>query len=128
MMYNTLKRLYYKLPLKKEFFSVVRKFYSPTTRISGYLKFRGVFQLEVEDRKLSLYNNNSTLASIIFWKGLAGYEEVSLTQWLHLSKQAHTIFDIGANFGLFGLLSKTINPLAKVYFFEPLKRNCDLVC
>jgi FkbM family methyltransferase len=125
--YHILKKAYFLLPFKRNLFSFLRKVYKPSLRLSGYLKFRGFFHITVDSKQLAIYNNNSTLASFIFWKGIEGYERCSLNTWIELSKKVDVIFDIGANFGLYGLLSKSVNPHSTVYFFEPLRRNCDLI-
>lgn len=127
MLYNLLKRIYFFIPLKKYPFSLLKKIYTPSDKIAGYLKFNGLFDVNVGALNLRIYNNNSTLASLIFWKGMESYEQNSLKTWMMLSRDAMVIMDIGANFGLFGLLSKTVNPKSSVYFFEPLERNCNLI-
>lgn len=70
----------------------------------------------------------------LFWNGIyGGWEKYSLQLWSELCKGAGTIFDIGANTGVYALLAKTINPNANVYAFEPVDRvfekltyNCQL--
>ena len=74
-----------------------------------------------------LFNNNSTLASLFFWMGLGGYEPTSLKIWLQLAKVSANIYDVGANFGVFGLIAKAEKPSAKIHFFEPLIRNVRLI-
>ena len=59
----------------------------------------------------------------IFWRGLlGGWEKVSIGLWLKLCKNSNVIIDIGANTGVYALTAKTINPKAKVFAFEPVKR------
>ena len=62
----------------------------------------------------------------IFWKGIFNsYEKNSLIIWAKLSETSNSIFDIGANTGIYSLLSKSINPNSKVYAFEPINRIFD---
>ncbi len=48
-----------------------------------------------------------------------GYELPSTHYWLKCAAQAATIFDIGANVGLYSLLAAIENPRATVHAFEP---------
>jgi FkbM family methyltransferase len=123
MLYQLLRKLYFVLPFKKQVFDVIKMFYTPSTRISGYLKFNGAFTVKVNEAQIRFHNDNSTIASLIYWKGLNGYESATLKVWAALSKNSKIILDVGANFGLFGILSKGLNPEATLYFFEPLNRN-----
>ena len=47
------------------------------------------------------------------------YEEESCDRWVPIAKQAHTIFDVGANVGLYSLLAGAANPQAAIHAFEP---------
>ena len=67
---------------------------------------------------------------LYFW---GGYEEGICAYWLRLAREFRTIFDIGANVGLYSLLAGWANPQSKVYAFEPavevsaiLQRNIEL--
>lgn len=74
------------------------------------------------------------LENEVFWNGLQnGWEKVSVNLWIELSKRSEVIFDIGANTGIFSLISKSVNPSSIIYAFEPipkafdhLKENIDL--
>lgn len=127
-MYQTLKYIYYLIPFKLRLFLFVRKIYSAPTKIAGYLKFKGVFSLPLTEKKnLNIYNDHSTLPTLLFWKGLKGYEEQSISVWKELCKSSNSILDIGANFGLYGLIAQKINNESDVIYFEPLKRNVDRI-
>jgi FkbM family methyltransferase len=39
--------------------------------------------------------------------------------WAELAKKSETIFDIGANTGIYSIMAKTYNPSANVFAFEP---------
>lgn len=58
----------------------------------------------------------------LFWYGLDNaWEKASFKLWKELSKNAKTILDIGANTGIYSLISGSINPSANIYAFEPIK-------
>jgi FkbM family methyltransferase len=123
-MYTLLKKIYFKIPFKVYFFRIIKKIYKPSINISGYLKFQGAFNLLINDGlTVKIYNDNLTVASLLFWQGMNGYEPQSLKIWNRLSEKSRCILDVGANIGIFGLISKRANPSAKVILFEPLERN-----
>ena len=47
------------------------------------------------------------------------WESMTRQIWIHLSKSSKIIFDIGANTGIYSILSKVYNPSTKVSAFEP---------
>ena len=127
-MYNIFKNIYFLIPGKKFIFLLIRPIISPNKKLAGYLKFRGTFQIKISKKhSVLLYNDNSTLLSRIFWLGLDGHEKCSMKAWKGLTKSGEVILDLGANFGLFGLIAKKINPQARVILFEPLSRNCNRI-
>lgn len=118
------KRIYYALPGKQYLFRIVRSVYDPPRRLAAYLKFEGVFTLDLPGgARMKLFNDNSTIPTMLFWKGLKGHEPCSVDVWCKLSRNASTVVDLGANFGLFGLLAKGIRPDGTVLLMEPLARN-----
>jgi len=67
-----------------------------------------------------------SLENDLFWTGIDGRREKrSMEVWMKLSQESKVILDIGANTGVFSLVSKAINPEAKVIAFEPVKRVFD---
>ncbi|MFI5148960.1 MAG: FkbM family methyltransferase [Bacteroidia bacterium] len=59
----------------------------------------------------------------IFWSGLTGgWEKESLRLWIKLCQNATVVFDIGANTGIYSLISKAVNRNAVVYALEPVQR------
>jgi FkbM family methyltransferase len=48
-----------------------------------------------------------------------GYEADYCGYWIKLARRSSTIFDIGANLGLYSLLAAAVNPLAHIHAFEP---------
>jgi FkbM family methyltransferase len=58
----------------------------------------------------------------LFWRGLAGWEKVSLEVWKRLCASAHVIMDVGANTGVYALLAHCVRPEATIIALEPVHR------
>ena len=133
-----LKKIYKLIPLKRQMFEALRSVYVPSKSIYRHLFFDGKFKVKVEKDSSFYINHYNTHGFIIedglFWLGLGvGREGYSLRLWTELSKQSEVVFDIGANTGMYSLLTKSVNPNAQVFGFEPVKRtydkfqaNCDI--
>lgn len=127
-MYELLKKIYFLIPFKKYLYALIKRVYKPSAEMSGYLKFNGVFNLDLGERRwMKIRNDNSTIPTKLFWNGLIAHEKETISIWQKLSKSSNCVFDLGANFGLFGLVSKTVNKNSSVHFFEPLSRNIDRI-
>jgi FkbM family methyltransferase len=97
----------------------------PYYRFAEKLNYRGVVDFVVDGKKMYLKSVNSPLEISIFWYGLYGkWEPKQLRLWTDNVKTADVILDIGANTGLYSIMS-LINPKAKIYAFEPVPRNID---
>jgi FkbM family methyltransferase len=115
------------VPLRSMFVgvkSVVKLFGLPNKRFYWYLRFRGDFTVPIDDsRRFRLKNHGSSVENSIFWAGLTGeWEAASVKIWIKLADEADVIFDVGANNGVYALISKAVNPKAKVFAFEPIER------
>src|SRR5262245_47047510 len=53
------------------------------------------------------------------------YEEENCDWWVRMAKQARTVFDVGANVGLYSLLAGAVNPQAAIHAFEPTTEVFD---
>jgi FkbM family methyltransferase len=60
--------------------------------------------------------------TLLYWKGVCGYESETVKIFLSLIRQVGTFVDIGANTGLYSLLGAVENPSCRVYCFEPVPR------
>lgn len=124
---ESLKWLYRYLPGKKLLAVCIRFFISPrgidkVLRFWGWFSF-GVVNKDGISKNIQMFNYCSDIESQIFWHGLVGgWEKNEIQEWMRYVKEATTIFDIGANTGIYALLAKTINPQAHVYAFEPVDR------
>lgn len=53
------------------------------------------------------------------------YEDENTDYWIERTRDARTIFDVGANVGLYSLLSAAVNPQADIHGFEPTPEIFD---
>jgi FkbM family methyltransferase len=118
------KSVYSVIPFKREIFSLLKKVYVPTRSIYQHLYFKGWFKVEIEKGKaFKVYHHGFEMENETFWQGITnGWESNSMKVWIELSRISTTIIDVGANTGIYSLVSKTINPSAEVYAFEPVRR------
>ena len=123
-MKKLLKVIYKGLPFKREFYSLLKTVWKPQHSIYQHLYFTGVFTVPInEKKKFKIKHHGYEVENEIFWAGLTnGWEKESIRLWLKLCENAETIFDIGANTGIYSLMAKAVNPNAKVYAFEPVSR------
>jgi FkbM family methyltransferase len=129
---QALKAVYRSLPLKKEVFSLLRPFHLPRA-LYQHLSFSGSFRVRFGEASFRMIHHGTQIENELYWRGVLGWEPVSMRVWIELSKRAEIIFDIGANTGLYSLVAKAANPHARVFGFEPLARihekfraNCAL--
>jgi len=91
--------------------------------IYKHLCFTGPFDLYFENKKIGkLQNTSSIIENQIFWRGLEkSHESVSIFIWLNLLRyfKPSRVLDIGANSGIYGILTKLICPNSEIHFFEP---------
>ncbi len=64
-------------------------------------------------------NLDEMLQRQFYYFGTYFLEEEILAGWSHEAASAHTVFDIGANAGIFSLAALAANPRARVHAFEP---------
>ncbi len=130
-----IKPLYDIIPFKNHMFQVLKSM-GYKGKLRKYLYFEGNFSFRLNGEKIKMYNPGylSDIENQIFWNGIEnGWEKNSIRVWNELSKRANVIVDIGANTGIFSLLSLKLNQNARVISFEPMafiaekfKRNLEL--
>ncbi len=106
----------------KPLFIIIRFLFNPPDKLIKKMRFKGKFKVINNDKKeFYLYNNAFYLENSIFWIGIDNFywEKMTRKIWVELSKKSETIFDVGANTGIFSVLSKIYNNHAKVVAFEP---------
>src|SRR5688572_16341465 len=112
--------VYLNLPGSKYLFILIKKFYSPAYRLRRYLRFTGVFNLMIDGISLRMMSYGNTIENELFWRGALGWEGRATKLWKILSEESRIIFDVGANTGLYSLISSLSHPAASVYAFEPV--------
>lgn len=121
-----IKLIYGILPFKKGLFLLCKLVCKLPRSVYKHLYFRGIFDVNIEGGKVKMHHFGYQLENEIFWSGIPGeWEKVSMSLWIDLCKISNSIMDIGANTGIYALIAKMINPSAKIYAFEPVKRVYD---
>ena len=78
----------------------------------------GKLKVTYEKHLFFLHTNQTCyVTKEIFYNGAENYEFTTLFE--HLIKQSNVFFDVGANIGYFTVLGEKINPLVKIFSFEP---------
>ena len=123
-MRKIIKIIYELIPLKKQIFVALKKVYTPNQSVYKHFNFTGIIDLKLnEEKSFKMKHYGFELENELFWNGVqGGWEKVSLGLWIKLCKKSNLVFDIGANTGIYSLISKTINKDAEVYAFEPVRR------
>jgi FkbM family methyltransferase len=62
------------------------------------------------------------IASMLYWRGLEGWEPATIRTFLRLISPGSTVIDVGANSGLFALLAARLHPTVRVHAVEPVRR------
>jgi len=120
-----LRKLYEALPFKLQVYNVLRKIIPLPQKAYAYFYFTGDFKTKLEDKSFKMHNYGYQyhVENELFWGGIEkGWEKESVTLWVKLSKIHNHVLDIGANTGLFSVITKTINPKANVVAFEPMPK------
>jgi FkbM family methyltransferase len=64
-------------------------------------------------------DGRDSIASALYWSGRDGFEPELLRLFFTLIENAGTVFDVGANTGLYGLIAALHDPARSVRAFEP---------
>ena len=112
------------LPFKKWIYQLLKSIFNDTSKFSQDLNFKGVFNVKWHSKKVSFYNYGGSIENSIFWNELDEYEKEANWAWNALAKSSNVIFDIGANTGVYSVMSKIVNPNARVFAFEPSRNTC----
>ena len=107
-----------------QLFTLVRNIFHPGEEIYKHLHFKGIFKVQVKRNASFLIRHYGyQVENDIFWKGLTGkWEKKSIELWTKLSEKASVVIDIGANTGVYSLISKSLNPHIRVIAVEPVER------
>ena len=119
-MKNILRTIYLNIPFKKYFFLFLKNNFKIEPRIYKHLWFRGFFLVNFSKKIFYIYSIPTIIENEIFWNGLGtSWEPLSIRIWSKIVKKKHYIFDIGANSGIYSLVSCAFNKKSLVYAFEP---------
>lgn len=123
-MKSILTKVYKIIPFKKTAFEFIKLFWIPPHSVYKHLHFTGIIKLKADkNASFSMKHHGMEIENDLFWKGLTGgWEKISMKYWIELSRNSKVVLDIGANTGVYSLVTKSINPSAKVYAFEPLRQ------
>jgi FkbM family methyltransferase len=121
-MKKKLKYIYNIIPLKRELFSFLKKWIKPSQSVYQHLHFKGNFEVSINpNESFHIFHHGGIEENEIFWNGLeGGWEKKSTALWIELARNSNSIFDIGANTGLYALIARTVNPKADIHTFEPI--------
>jgi FkbM family methyltransferase len=83
----------------------------------------GVVKLRFDDISFNMYSKgDDNIVQLLYYnKNYHEYKDLRL--FLQLAKNASVIFDIGANTGVYSILSGKANPVARLFSFEPYPVN-----
>lgn len=123
-MKKLIKNIYEKVPFKKQLFTLAKGFYTPNERLYKHLHFRGEFTVRADkSHSFQMRHYGYELENELFWRGLEnGWEHLSVSLWTKLARDASVIVDVGANTGIYSLITKSVNRSARVFAFEPVER------
>lgn len=123
MFRSATKFVIHHLPFKKQIFTFMRNHFSVSQKIYKHLYFKGEIEVRVDKQhSFKMMHHGYELENDLFWKGTEGWEKYSLGLWKDLSRTSKVILDIGANTGVYALMSAAVNPLATIIALEPIKR------
>lgn len=123
-MKDLLKYIYHLIPFKKQVFLFIKRVVNLPESIYKHLYFKSVITIKIDsEHQFKMYHHGTSEENELFWGGIDnGWEKTSLKLWRKLCVNTNIVLDIGANTGLYSLVTKALNPTAKVYTFEPLPK------
>lgn len=105
----------------------LRKYIALPFSMTQHLKYKGVVPFMVGTKELFMQSYNTPIEITVFWRGIfRGREGAELSLWSRLSQDADVALDIGANNGIYALVS-SVNPKLTTYAFEPVPKVYDML-
>jgi FkbM family methyltransferase len=105
----------------------LRKFIALPYSMAKFLDYQGVVPFTVNGKELFMRSYNTPIEVTVFWRGIFnGREGMELSVWSDLSKSASLAIDIGANNGIYALVSSAY-PNVKIHAFEPVPNVFDML-
>ena len=122
-MSRVIRALYRHMPFRQPVLTGLRSLWMPPQRWYRHLHFVGPFSVNIDTKHAFQINHYGyELENSLFWEGFDKGSEtfVSLGIWSKLVTDADIVLDIGANTGVYSLVTKALNPSAKVVAVEPI--------
>lgn len=115
------KGLYSKIPFKGIVFAKLRALVRFPLFIYQHLLFEEPFSVSIEGNSPFHLYNQTCIENDIFWNGLFhSWEQSTLFQWLTFCRVSNGyIIDVGANTGVYSLISASSNKVSTIFAFEP---------
>jgi FkbM family methyltransferase len=105
----------------------LRRFIELPYTMAKFLDYQGVVPFVVNGRELFMRSYNTPIEITVFWRGIfGGREGTELLVWSELSKVASVAVDIGANNGIYALVSSAY-PNVQIHAFEPVPNVFDML-
>lgn len=99
----------------------LRKYIALPYSMAKHLNYSGLVSFGVGDRVIHMQSYNTPIEITVFWRGVFnGREGGELLVWYHLSQWADVVLDIGANTGIYALLSAAERDTL-IHAFEPVR-------
>ena len=100
-------------------------------RISQHLYFNGVFKARLYGKKtVKLLHVGNQIENEIYWRGFEGcHEKKSMQVFASIVQNLDpkVVWDIGANSGTYGILTKALKSDCEVVFFEPIPKAVEII-
>ncbi len=127
ILYKSIMTAFNICPFKRSLCFGIKSLNIPFGKLYMDFKFKGKFKVRVDhDNSFLMYQHGGTIENETFWKGLfVTWENETGWVWKQLCKCSDIVFDIGANTGIYSLITKSINPTSSVYAFEPSNNTFD---
>lgn len=108
---------------------IFRKIFKRTESISNNAIARwpvyGNIHLTFDNIPFCMYSKGDDTIVQLLYYNKHYHERKDLHLFLELAKNVETVFDIGANTGIYTILSNKVNEGAKIYSFEPYPVNIE---
>lgn len=122
-MKTALKKAYAALPFKQPLYTALRNAVRVPEPIYRHLHFKGVIKVPLtKHESFRIMHHGYMIENELFWRGIKGWEPVSMELWTRLCRRSSVIFDIGANTGVYALAAKAVNPQATIVAVEAVHR------
>ncbi len=98
-------------------------------KLLGRIRVSGVVKINFEDLNFKFFGLwDDGIIDALYFKEKKYSETNELKIFKALSKKSKTVFDIGANTGIFSIISKLSNPAIDLHAFEPYGINHKRLC